>query len=204
MAGENEVRGRILEAATEQFLRFGFTRVTMDEIASGLGMSKKTLYQHFPGKETLLQEVMRRKMREIEAGYEGILRDDGLDFVEKLKNLMSFMAVQFSRVGQVFLQDLQKNAPEVWREVETFRGRRASSLFGNLVSEGIQKGMFRADVDQHLLTLLYVSAIQGIINPDALSQLPLSASQAFENIIKIIYEGILTDKARARYVARQR
>ncbi len=204
MTGENEIRNRILEAATEQFLRFGFTRVTMDEVASGLGMSKKTLYQHFPGKEALLREVMRRRMREIEAGYEGILRDDSLDFVEKLKDLMSFMAVQFSRVGQVFLQDLQKNAPEVWREVETFRGRRASSLFGNLVNEGIQKGMFRADVDQHLLTLLYVSAIQGIINPDALSQLPLSASQAFENIIKIIYEGILTDKARAKYVARQR
>jgi len=204
VTGENEIRNRILEAATEQFLRFGFTRVTMDEVASGLGMSKKTLYQHFPGKEALLREVMRRRMREIEAGYEGILRDDSLDFVEKLKDLMSFMAVQFSRVGQVFLQDLQKNAPEVWREVETFRGRRASSLFGNLVNEGIQKGMFRADVDQHLLTLLYVSAIQGIINPDALSQLPLSASQAFENIIKIIYEGILTDKARAKYVARQR
>lgn len=204
MAGEPDVRNRIVEAATDRFLRLGFSRVTMDEIASGLGMSKKTLYQHFPGKDTLLQEVMRKRMREIETGSEAILRDGSLDFVEKLKNLMTFVAVQLSRVGQVFMLDLQKNAPEVWREVESFRRRRSTSLFGDLVGEGIRKGMFRADLDPQLLTLLYVNAIQGIINPDVLSQLPMSASQAFESIFKVIYEGILTDKARARYTARQR
>jgi len=45
-----EVRNRILTEARGLFFRYGFSRVTMDEAAETLGMSKKTLYRHFPSK----------------------------------------------------------------------------------------------------------------------------------------------------------
>ncbi len=51
MAGALEVQNRILEVAGSQFFSLGFTKVTMDEIAHELGLSKRTLYQYFPGKK---------------------------------------------------------------------------------------------------------------------------------------------------------
>lgn len=203
MPGDPQIRNRILETAREQFFQLGFTRVTMDEIASGLGMSKKTLYKFFPGKEGLLREVVKLNMGEIERGIDEILQDRGLSFVEKLKQLMAFLAMKLSRIGPLFMQDLHRNAPELWKEIEAFRRQKATSLFGGLIDEGIQKGVFRSDVHQQLLTLMYVNLIQSILNAEVLSQLPLSASQAFEAILKVLFEGILTDEFRANYAAHQ-
>ena len=55
---EGATRARILAAAREHFFAHGFRRVTMDDLAQELGMSKKTLYAHFPSKTALL-EAMR-------------------------------------------------------------------------------------------------------------------------------------------------
>lgn len=201
MSSDLETRNRILETVREQFFKSGFTRVTMDEIASGLGMSKKTLYRFFPGKDELLREVVKLNMREIERGIDAIVQDESRRFVEKLKELMTFLAMRLAKIGPLFMQDLQRNAPEIWKEIEAFRRQKAMSLFGGLIDEGIQKGVFRSDLNQQLLTLMYANLIQSILNAEALSQLPLSASQAFEAISKVLFEGILTDEARANYAA---
>jgi len=47
-------RRRILAGARRHFFANGFRRVTMDDLAAELGMSKKTLYAHFPSKQHLL------------------------------------------------------------------------------------------------------------------------------------------------------
>ena len=58
MASALEVQNRILEVAGSQFFSLGFTKVTMDEIAHEMGMSKRTLYQYFPGKKALLRKAL--------------------------------------------------------------------------------------------------------------------------------------------------
>ncbi|MSS72605.1 MAG: TetR/AcrR family transcriptional regulator [Candidatus Latescibacteria bacterium] len=203
MSSDLEIRNRILETAREQFFKFGFTRVTMDEIASHLGMSKKTLYKFFPGKDDLLREVVKLNMREIERGIDAIVQSEKGGFVEKLKELMTFLAMRLAKIGPLFMQDLQRNAPEIWKEIEAFRRQKAMRLFGDLTDEGIRKGVFRGDLNPQLLTIMYVSLIQSILNAEVLSQLPLSAAQAFEAIIQVLFEGILTDEMRANYAAHQ-
>lgn len=49
----------LLDAATEVFLRDGYADAHMDEVARAAGMSKRTLYQHYPSKQALFEEVMR-------------------------------------------------------------------------------------------------------------------------------------------------
>jgi hypothetical protein len=46
--------------------------------------------------------------------------------------------------------------------------------------------------------LIYAKIIEDVINPEILSQLPLSAIQLYENIVKIVFEGILTEEARTQ------
>ena len=50
------MKSRILEKGTELFFRYGVKTVTMDAIASELGISKKTIYQHFPDKDSMVFE----------------------------------------------------------------------------------------------------------------------------------------------------
>jgi len=65
--GESEDRERILEAAAHRFMELGISKVTLDEIASDLRMSKKTMYKHFPSKEHLAAAAMVKVMRRAQA-----------------------------------------------------------------------------------------------------------------------------------------
>ena len=203
MDTDTEIRNRILATAREEFFKFGFSKVTIDEIASKMGMSKKTIYKYFDSKEAIVHEVTKSTLNDMVSCCEEISQNDAVDFVEKLRQMMTLVALQYSKLGKPLLEDLQKNAPQVWKQISEFRQERINKDFGNLLREGMQKGMFRSDIDEQLILLIYSNAVQSIINPETLINLPFTATQVFDAIVKVIYEGILTDDAKQKYLSRQ-
>ena len=69
-------RQRIINAARGHFFNHGFRSVTMDDLAEELGISKKTLYAHFPGKFDLLEAVLSDKFASVEAMLKDLTRRD--------------------------------------------------------------------------------------------------------------------------------
>jgi AcrR family transcriptional regulator len=193
-------RERILETARTQLYQYGFSRTTTDEIASLAGMSKATLYKYFSSKEDLLREIVFGVLGEIETGVNLVILDEEKDFVEKLRDLLTFIGLKLAEMGRLLL-DVQKNAPLVWKEIEAFRRDRILSKLNRVIKEGIDAGVFRPDFNQDLLVLMYVTLIQNIMNPATLVRYSLSFAEGFEMIIKIVFEGILTKKSRARYLS---
>jgi AcrR family transcriptional regulator len=195
-----EIRQRIISSAREQFLMFGFTKVSVEEIATKMGMSKKTIYKYFPRKEDLVREVIESTLRDIEMCCRRIVEDDSLDFVEKLQKMMSNAAFHISALGRPLIEDLEKNVPHVWKEISDFRSNRIKEDFGKLFNEGVRKGFFRNDIDPILFIMIYDTIIENIISPEMLSRVPFTALQAYDTIVKIIFEGILTKNARPKYL----
>ena len=68
---ESLTRQRIVGAARRHFFAHGFRTVTMDDIAEELGMSKKTLYAHFPSKTALVEAVLLDKLGGIACSFSG-------------------------------------------------------------------------------------------------------------------------------------
>ena len=198
MASAVEVRNRILEVARDQFFSLGFTKVTMDEIAHELGMSKRTLYQHFAGKKDLLRQALLNKAQRISEGLGDIIDGDEAHFGRKLEQALTFVATEMPHLSPIFLRDIQRHAPEVWQELDQRRQETIRTRFGKLIKEGIEAGFLRKDIEAELLVLLFSTLVQNVINPQTLSRLPLSASQAFAVISGVLFEGILTDKGRAK------
>ncbi|MBI4428171.1 MAG: TetR/AcrR family transcriptional regulator [Ignavibacteriales bacterium] len=197
-----EIKKRILDTAGEYFYRFGVSKVTMEELADKLGMSKKTLYKYFESKDHLLRALIDSIKQDLEQRSQKILADDSIDFIEKLKQTMSCVAMQYSKIGKPLLEDLQRNAPEIWKQIEELRRERIANGFGKMLSEGRRRGIFRNDIDEQLVLMIYSNIIQNIINPDVLVQVPFSASQVFDAVIKIYYEGIMTEEGRAQFLKR--
>jgi AcrR family transcriptional regulator len=199
---EAEVRRRILKEVRGLFFRYGFSRVTMDEVADSLGMSKKTLYRHFPGKEELLEAATTDHLEECDAELKGICERKDLSPLERLKLTMSFCNTIFNAMSEALVHDLRRNAPEIWKRVEERRQRNIATDFGALIKEGRQKGQFRKDVDESLFILIYSHVVRDILNPETLSTLPFKPSAVYDAICKTLFEGLLTDKARAEYHAK--
>ncbi len=201
MLEENEVKERIFNAAEQMFFQHGFAKVTMDEIASSLGMSKKTLYKFFSGKENLLKELIYNRQCETEEHINQIWANQNMDFVGKLKKMMDFLGEQSSKIKGPLFDDLRKNMPEVWNELHDFKKIKGLQKATELFNKGVENGVFRKDINRDMVILIYTSAIQTIINPETLAQLPFSTTQAIEKVFTIIFEGIFTEEGRAKYIS---
>jgi AcrR family transcriptional regulator len=86
---DDDVKKRIMLEARSLFFRYGFSKVTMDETAEALGMSKKTLYRYFPSKEDLLQEVTNEHLQECDEQQKAICRRQDVSPLERLKLTMT-------------------------------------------------------------------------------------------------------------------
>lgn len=199
---DTETRRRILDEARDLFFRYGFSKVTMDEAADKLGMSKKTLYKHFPSKEVLLEAVTADHLKECDDEVRTLCTRKGVGPLEKFRGLMDYCAAQYARMSDSLIHDLRRSAPEIWRQVEESRRKHIFTDFGALLKEGRQKGIFRKDVDDKLFLLIYFEVVQRILHPDTLASLNCKPSQVFDAVVKVLFEGLLTDKARVEYHAK--
>lgn len=191
-----ETKQRIQEKALDHFLQFGFSKVTMHEIAEALGMSKKTLYQYFPGKEELLAQVLNDLHEETATKIETIVNDESMDFEQRLQGALDVLSAFHGKMTPYFLSDMEKHAPEVCRAANDFKRDRIRAIMGRLVGEGIQKGIFRNDIDQELIVLIYAGALQHLLRPENFNRLGISVAQIHQTIGSVIFEGIVKPEAR--------
>src|SRR5262245_50561362 len=112
---------RIVAAARRHFFAHGFRGVTMDDLAEELGMSKKTLYAHFPSKTALLQAVLLEKFRDLEGEVARITDECAADFVAGLHRLLACVQRHTDEVSPPFLRDIQRETPDLFKMVESRR-----------------------------------------------------------------------------------
>ena len=195
------VRERIMDQATELFLRRGFSRVTTDELAEAVGVSKKTIYLHFRSKEQLLRQAMERKMDRIRAQIQEISERPNISSVEKLKALLGLVGVKFASLSSEPLQDISRKAPQIWRTIEESRSRIFHDNVGAVIQAGIREGAIRKDIDPKLIIDILLMIVQHILNPEKLFVLSASAKEVFETVVKITYQGLLSENARKSFSA---
>ncbi len=195
MSGDLEFQDRVLERPRDEFLSRGFSKVTLDEIAADLGVSKKTLYKFYPSKEELLRASLHSVMRSAGWELERIISSDR-PFVEKLATAMITMGKYISKVQKHGLVDIQRYAPAIWKELEKFRQEHIISQLVTMIVQARDEKIFRPDVNEQVLIRMLVSSVQSVINPDVLSQYSFSAKEAGESILRVLFEGALTDSAR--------
>jgi len=200
MLEENVTKKRILDKSLEMFQNFGYSKVTMEEIASNIGISKKTLYKHFTNKEHVLRDLVETVKCDVEEKFEKIFSDEHSDFIQKLQMILDTIGENVRRMQGHFTQDIIKNHPDIWRGIQEFRREKSQFKFTKLIDLGIKEGFIKANVNSYIVMRIYTSAIHDIMVPEVLSQIPLSANQVYDEIIKTLFEGILSEKGRFRYV----
>ena len=196
---KDPVRERIIANAEALFFARGFSGVTMDRIATELGISKKTLYQHFASKHQLLYAVVSRMMAESEGVIKSLTEDPKLDYFQRMAGLVEHISRRISKISRDFMQDLQKSAPEMWEEINQFRQKKIYHNFGLLVKKGIRAGLIRPEIDPDLVVQMYAALVQQMINPQALVHSAYTPGQLRKAIVELVFAGAMTEKGRARF-----
>jgi len=188
MKKTNSVVEKILTVAQAQMVRLGYHKVTMDEIASDLRMSKNTIYLYFPSKIDIAKGLVARIKNNIN-DYQLKVEKTEKDPLKIISLNVLFLQQELSPWFEHFLKDIQLELPELWQEFVDFRSEKVMDL-EKLVESGIKKGKFRL-VNPTLAVRAYLGAVNNIIDPEILQREGVSFQQALETVMDIWSKGIV-------------
>ncbi len=193
-----DIKQRIVEKAAELFPRFGFSKVTVDELSKELGISKKTIYRYFTSKDEIADAVYKWNVLSVKNKLQEITSEPGA-YIDRLYRLCEFISRFLSGMNKTAQQDLIKHRPDLWKKIELYRKQEVFPIFENILDEGIKLGIIRNDIQKDLSLLMLTFAVEGIITPEILINEPFSTEDAFRGIISIFFNGVLSYKARSHF-----
>ena len=196
---EDSTRQRIVAEARRHFLAHGFRSVSMDDLAAELGMSKKTLYAHFPAKEALLEAAIADKFRSVDAAMERVTAAREVNFFSTLQELITCAQTEINEIQPPFIRDLHREGPHVFKMVEDRRRELILRHFRSLFQAGRRAGIIRKDIPTSVMIEILLGAIQAVVNPAKLAELRLQLKPAFSTVITVILEGVITGKKKTDY-----
>ena len=191
------VRLRVVEGARRHFFAHGFRNVTMDDLATELGMSKKTLYFYFASKSDLLREVILQKLNEVEAAFAEITDHPSVDFMADLHRFMACVGQNSQEIQPNFVRDMERESPEFFSLIQDRREELIRAHFKKLIAHGRSAGIVRKDISTTLVVEILLSATRAIVNPRKMVELNMTPKTAFGSIIRVVLEGALVRDRRA-------
>lgn len=190
------VAQRILASARLHFMAHGFKNVTMDDLASEMGMSKKTLYAHFRSKSALVKSVITQKLDEAEKELGGVLAEKSGDFINALHQLTAHLQKQSGEPQPVFVRDLSREEPALAEYLITRRRKIVEKTFVKLLACGRDAGHVRDDIPIEFLIEVLLAVLETIAVPKHLASQHLSVAECLNRILSTFLHGVLTEKGR--------
>jgi len=191
-----DLRERIINEAGSLFARFGIRSITMDSLSEEMGISKRTIYENFRDKDTLLLEVVTYfKIQQLKES-EQILKSSE-HVVSALFQLLDRMIGNMKRVNPLFFQDMKRYHPEIFRKLQEKGDIRDHSITMRILEQGVEQEIFEKEYNLELVNST-LHELFNLFSPDSqLTQANFHRGELFDNILIPYLRGIATDKGRA-------
>ena len=160
-----EPRERILQKAHELFNKYGIRSVTMDEIATQIGMSKKTIYQSFANKDELVDAIIEDHISKNKTRCEG---DCGIadNAIHQIFLSMDMVQEMMGDVNPTIFNDLQKFHNNSFNKVNHFKDLYLYKIVYENIEWGIKDGLYRTDINIDVITKLRLASMFLPFNQD--------------------------------------
>ncbi len=184
---------KILDRCSRLFMRYGAKSITMDDVARELGMSKKTLYQHFSNKKELMKKVTAFHFaNENEAVCSIALHSENA--IEELLNISKWISTQMKGINPTLIYDLQKYHPESWQLFVQHRNRDVFQTIINNIRRGIAEGLYRDDLNPEIITRTYIARMEVVVDPEVFPPGMFSFQDIHREFITYHIRGLASDK----------
>lgn len=156
---------KITQAAEKLFVTYGIRSVTMHEIARQLGISKKTIYQHFQDKDELVLRVTELLW---ERDFQVLLNieSEAHNAIEAASRTTRYILEVHQNFNPSMMYDIEKYYPESWRVHKTYMDQKIYHLILENMHRGIQEGLYRKDLNMEILTRMRLSQMEVTCNPE--------------------------------------
>jgi AcrR family transcriptional regulator len=152
------MKEQIIKKATDLFLKLGFKSVTMDDIASAMCISKKTIYKYFTTKEDLIEQGTTSIHQKIITLMNAVVSKNYNAIKENFE-----MRKMFKEMFQTFdhspAYQLKKHYPEIYDQLISNAMEECRHLFRKNIEKGIAEGLYRDNVEIDAAVRFYYTLI---------------------------------------------
>lgn len=141
-----KMKEKIIDKATEMFLKYGFKSVTMDDIANDMGISKKTIYKYFINKEVLIIEATQSVEDRVFRTIESVIAQN-FNPVEENFQIRKVFEGLFQLSDTSPLYQLKKHYPDIYNLTMKREEHECLRYMRHNVLRGIELGYYRSDTD---------------------------------------------------------
>lgn len=187
----------ILTTAREKFMREGFFKTTVDDIASVLRMSKKTIYKYFPSKEILVTKAVELMQQNIKNQIAEIMESND-NAVRKIFRIFQLIGKLLQKLDNRALEDFRLRIPEVWQKIDDFRIKMIQENITKLIEQGKAEGLI-INFPTEIVMSIYIASINAVINPDFVMNNKFSIDEVKNITIDLMMNAILTEKGKGIY-----
>lgn len=131
----------------------------MDEIATELGISKKTIYQHFIDKDDIVYQFTLSDMNSKKCQWEGIQLELPNPIERMVKSIELFKQA-FNEMNPYTLFDIKKYYPRAWELIHQHKYTFVLQCIKNDLHEGMECGIFRDDLNVDILSIMRLEQVQ--------------------------------------------
>ena len=189
----DEKKKHIITQVGQMYMRHGIRSVTMDDVASELSISKKTLYQYFKDKAELVEHVINHFLMDDSCFC--TKEDLKLNAIDRYlwirKNVLEMMKVVHNNLEY----DLKKGYPSLYKKITDYKRIKIYDDNFAIIEQGKKEGLYRESIDSDLVARLAVGRILLIFNPDygIFADNEIRNIELFDNMMNYHMHGICTE-----------
>jgi AcrR family transcriptional regulator len=165
----------------------------MDEIATQLGMSKKTIYQYYTDKDQLVDAVA---VEEIQFSQDCCMRDTAAseNAIEEIFKVMEFVEVMFRNMNPTMLHDLEKYHPGGYRKFLEHKNKFLYEMVKTNIERGIKEELYRPEIDVEIMAHFRLESMMLAFNPELFPTSKFNFVKLQQEILEHFLYGLATLK----------
>jgi TetR/AcrR family transcriptional regulator, cholesterol catabolism regulator len=184
---------RIIEQATNLFIRSGIKAITMDDISREAGVSKRTIYENFKDKDDLLRTCLDDMDKKFSAERERII-EASENIIHSVFGMMKHGIQVMQQVNPLFLEDLKRHHLKVWKEVYRVNSEFQRTQTLKILRKGINQGLIRQGVNVEIVSTLLMQQLRYMHDKQIFPEEKFPRQLVFENVMINFFRGIATKK----------
>ena len=193
MTETTDTGDRIKLTAHALFMKYGLRSVSMDDIATALGISKKTVYRFYADKDALVDDVIASIISNNQACCQKD-REGSVNAIHEIFLAMDFMMEIFRSMNPALVFDMQKYYPRAYRKFSEHKNNYLQGVIEANILRGIAEELYRTDVKVDILSRYRVESMMLPFNPDFQTTVKFNLAAIEEELTLHFLYGIVSLK----------
>ena len=160
-----DVKENIIHQSLILFLKKGVKQVNMDEVASNLCISKKTLYIHFDNKQDLIHHCFQRHNQMFEEMINNSFSQPH-NAIDELFAIDESVSLMMKKTNPYLLGELKRYYPNTWNLLEELKQNVLFNIMKKNLTSGIQQELYRSELDVDIITKFVISRTDTLVNDE--------------------------------------